>query len=305
MELRHLSAIVSVVDKGSFSAAARASNLSQPALWAQVKAFEQETGVALFARTGRRVEATPACRALLPRMRATLDTARGVLEGATFVRSGHAVPARIGCAPHWVRTFLAPLLGRLRARDPGYPLPQIVSVSSTSATETLLRGDVDLVVQPRIRHLPGEGVRLYDLWGAVLGAPPRTRRVDVRELDGRAIATGLRETGLRTILDDACRAARVRPRIVFESADLSSVIVLADPKSCYAIVPSDALDEVTRKRAARLCAGRRELRSENWMHWRSDDALSPAAAQLRDAILHACHGHGRGITRASSAAISS
>jgi DNA-binding transcriptional LysR family regulator len=247
-------------------------------------AFEEEMGLPLFVRAGRRVEPTAACMALLPRARAAIEAARSVRDAAAMIRSGQAVPARIGCAPHWVRTFLAPVLARLRERAPDVPLPQIVALTTTSATEALLRDDVDLVIQPRIRDLPGEGVRLYELWPAVIGAPRRGRFVDLRELDGQALATGPKDSGLRMTLDDACRVARVTPRIVYESADLASVVVVAALRLCTAIVPSDALDVASRRRAPRLRSGRREFRWENWMHWRSEEALPPAAKHLRDAI---------------------
>jgi DNA-binding transcriptional LysR family regulator len=158
-------------------------------------------------------------------------------------------------------------------------------VTTATATEALLRSEVDLVIQPRIRDLPGDGVHLSDLWPAVLGATTRGRFIDLREIDGHAVATGPKESGLRMTFDDACRAARVVPRIVYESPDLASVAALAQGGFCMAIVPSDAIDdEVTRRRAPRLRSGRRDFRWENWMHWRSDEALSPAAQRLRDAI---------------------
>src|SRR6185436_12319714 len=59
MNLRHLRAFAAVVDAGGVARAAGGLHLSQPALSRQIAALEQELGVALFDRVGRRVQLTP------------------------------------------------------------------------------------------------------------------------------------------------------------------------------------------------------------------------------------------------------
>lgn len=73
MNITQLRAFVTVVDLGSFSDAARAMNVSQPAVTMQVQSLEQAVGATLLDRRYRRVDLTEAGRTLLPH-------ARGVLE---------------------------------------------------------------------------------------------------------------------------------------------------------------------------------------------------------------------------------
>lgn len=72
MDPGQLVALEAVVESGSFRAAARRCHLSQPALWARVKALEVELGVALFVRVGRGVVPTQACVGIRSRARAVL-----------------------------------------------------------------------------------------------------------------------------------------------------------------------------------------------------------------------------------------
>lgn len=83
MNVQQLRAFVMVVDHGSFSAAAKALSLSQPAVTMQVQSLESDTGVTLLDRRYRRVEPTEAGALLLPyarRVLAEIDEARERLE---------------------------------------------------------------------------------------------------------------------------------------------------------------------------------------------------------------------------------
>jgi len=73
MNVTQLRAFVSVVDLGSFSAAARQAGVSQPAVTMQIKALESDLGATLLERRYHRVELTEAGHALLPHARSVLE----------------------------------------------------------------------------------------------------------------------------------------------------------------------------------------------------------------------------------------
>ncbi|WP_417278040.1 LysR substrate-binding domain-containing protein [Celeribacter sp.] len=60
MKLRHLEAFLAVAEAGTISAAARARNVSQPALSKTIAELEAQLGTELFTRTGRQAVLTPA-----------------------------------------------------------------------------------------------------------------------------------------------------------------------------------------------------------------------------------------------------
>src|SRR4051794_22559991 len=72
MELQQLRYAVTVVDQGTFTAAAAACFVAQPSLSQAVRQLERELGVELFSRVGRRVALTPAGEAFVPAAREAL-----------------------------------------------------------------------------------------------------------------------------------------------------------------------------------------------------------------------------------------
>jgi DNA-binding transcriptional LysR family regulator len=94
LELRHLLALLAVVEEGSFQGAARRLGYSQPGISHQIAALERIVGSELVVRRGceRRVTPTAAGRALLPRAAEIVEAGRkarrelGQLGGAGDAR---------------------------------------------------------------------------------------------------------------------------------------------------------------------------------------------------------------------------
>ncbi len=118
MNVSQLRAFVTVVDRGSFSAAARAMGVSQPAVTMQVQGLEADLGVTLLDRRYRRVDLTEAGRSLMPHARKVLeqlDEARDDIEALSGTVSGRLTIA----ASSTPGDYLIPsLLGSFIAENP-------------------------------------------------------------------------------------------------------------------------------------------------------------------------------------------
>lgn len=118
MDLRRLEVFLSVVDEASFTGAADALGISQPAVSQVVAALEAELGVRLFHRLGRTVRLTDAGTALREPARLALRdvaVARAAVDAVRDVAGGHL---ELACLPTLAAAPLAPLVGEFRRSHP-------------------------------------------------------------------------------------------------------------------------------------------------------------------------------------------
>ena len=80
MNLRDLKYIIAVADTQHFGRAADRCFVSQPTLRGQIKKMEEELGVAIFERSNRSVEVTPAGKAILALARQMLEHADAITQ---------------------------------------------------------------------------------------------------------------------------------------------------------------------------------------------------------------------------------
>jgi len=143
MDTQALQAFVTVADQGSFTAAADALFLTQPAVSKRIALLEDELNTALFDRMGRHVALTEAGEALLPRARRILleleDTARAIdnLSGEV------AGQLRIGTSHHIGLHRLPPVLRRFSRAWPEVQL-DIRFIDSEEAYDAVMHGELEL-----------------------------------------------------------------------------------------------------------------------------------------------------------------
>ncbi|MEV0731608.1 LysR family transcriptional regulator [Polymorphospora sp. NPDC050346] len=147
VELRHLRALVAVVDAGTFTGAAAALGVSQAAVSRGVAALEVALGARLLQRTTRHVALTATGAQVLARARSVLDEVaalhRVVEQSRTELRIGYAWAA----------------LGRhtrrlQRAWAAAHPRLPLVFVQSPTASAGLAEGAADVAVVRRPLHDP-------------------------------------------------------------------------------------------------------------------------------------------------------
>jgi DNA-binding transcriptional LysR family regulator len=96
MTLQQLTYFLAAADHGSFTAAADALHLARPSVSEQIARLEAELGVALFVRTGRRLQLTDAGRLLRPEAERTLAAAGDAADVVRRARSLTGGTASLG-----------------------------------------------------------------------------------------------------------------------------------------------------------------------------------------------------------------
>ena len=211
-----------VAEAGSFSAAGRASGISQPNLSGQVSALERAYGVRLFERRGRSVTPTETGRQLqgiTTRLFALRDEAQALLAGEQALTRGHLRIAA-DSAHHVV-----PIMAALKKRAGGLTFSLSID-NSAVVLERLLRHEADVAVMaksvsdPRLHALRLRTDRLVLFAPArhplALGARTKSSRVSLAALAGQDLVLRERGSITREVLEEAMAAADIKPRSIVE-----------------------------------------------------------------------------------------
>jgi LysR family transcriptional regulator, low CO2-responsive transcriptional regulator len=217
MRYTQLRSFHAVATAGGFNAASDAIHITQPTLTAQVGALEEEYGVELFIKKGRRRELTDTGRQLLAittRLFAEEEEAVAFLEQSRELKTGRLSIGAVG--PYHVTEMLA-------AFNRAYPgielavklgnshdvLADLLDYKSDIAVLAHIDEDDRLLTLPYRRHPVGIFVRTDH---------PMAKRksVKIAALDGEPLI--IRETGstTRRAFEQALAKAKIKPRIVME-----------------------------------------------------------------------------------------
>jgi DNA-binding transcriptional LysR family regulator len=149
LNLDQLRAFVEVVERGSFTAAATALNLSQPAVTYQVRELERRFQVTLVEQVGKRAYLTQAGEKLIEHARELLD---GDMRTQTVMRrfgDGWLGRVRVGTSLTVLMYALPPLLRKLKTAHPQLEIN--LKAGLTATTLAMLRNnalDLGLCAMP-------------------------------------------------------------------------------------------------------------------------------------------------------------
>jgi DNA-binding transcriptional LysR family regulator len=145
LNLDQLRALLEVVEHGSFSAAARRLNLTQPAISLQIRELERRFGVRLIERLGKQAHATVPGRALV-------EAAQGIFRECDLVDAamqrfceGWIGHVHVGTTLSAMTYRLPPILRRLRLDHPGIDLV-VTNTPTSKSVENILQNQIDLAL---------------------------------------------------------------------------------------------------------------------------------------------------------------
>ena len=143
-ELRHLEYLVAIAEEGTFSAAAEALHITQPALTRMMQRLEEELGLELFERTKNRAELNEAGKLAVDCAKTVLESARQMTDRMERYRRSLTTLTIGSCAPG--PTFT--LIPRLTALHPEMTISSVLHPEDV-LREGLLDGTFQMIALSR------------------------------------------------------------------------------------------------------------------------------------------------------------
>lgn len=233
MDLRQLEYFVRVAELGSFTRAAQALQVAQPALSRQVRLLEVELRQNLLVRNGRGATPTEAGQLLLEHGRGILHQVDRAREELARVRSGLAGRVAVGLPPSVARVLTVPLIRAFRQRLPQAQL-SISEGLSTAMQENLQSGrlDIALLYNPSqssgIEYTPliEEELLLVQPRPPGLAEDPPPPPIALQEVTQMPLVIPSRPNAIRMHIESEMAALGCRPTIALEIDGVSAILDL-------------------------------------------------------------------------------
>src|SRR5262245_21305497 len=145
MDLRRMRTFVAVADQGSVSQAALRLRITQPALSRQIRDLQEELGLKLFERVGRRLSLTGEGDEFLGDCRTLLSHAASVVERAQALRRGNTGVLRVAASPQMIESVFPIFLRSYAKRCPGVHV-KLIECAHADQLAKLETGEVHLAI---------------------------------------------------------------------------------------------------------------------------------------------------------------
>lgn len=245
LDLRRLAVLRAVAREGSFSAAARALDYTQPAVSHHVARLEEEVGTALLHRTPRGVRLTEAGDALVQHADAVLARLAVAQEEVAEIAGLRSGRVRVAAFPSGSATLFPAAARALRDSHPGIQV-SLVEAEPPDALELLRTGDVDLALTFGYPETVPAGRREFELeplfedeLRLVIGTGGRAGRLTLADFKHEAWIAGCERC--RAHLLHLSAEAGFEPRIVYATDDYVTVQSLVAAGLGVTVLPSLAL----------------------------------------------------------------
>jgi DNA-binding transcriptional LysR family regulator len=143
LNLDQLRTLTEVAALGSFSAAARRLNLTQPAVSLQIRELESRWGLPLIERLGKKAFATAPGRELIAHARRIAAACEATEAAMRGLREGSIGRVRISATLTALMYDLPPILRRLRMEHPRIDL-MVTNMPTREAVEGVVQNTIDL-----------------------------------------------------------------------------------------------------------------------------------------------------------------
>lgn len=258
MDLKQLEYFVRVAELGSFTRAAIALDVAQPALSRQVRLLEVELRQTLLTRNGRGAVPTEAGKLLLAHGRGILHQVERAKEELGRVRGALAGRVAVGMPPSLARLLTVPLTRAFRQQMPDATI-SISEGLSVAMQESLVNGRLDIAVlynaqsSPDIEISPLQDEDLF-LVQLATGLQQDPGPIALRDVAPLPLVIPSRPNAIRMQVEAEMATIGCRPRIALEIDGVSAILDLVADGAGSAVLSRHAVDRSVRPSAFTLRA---------------------------------------------------
>jgi LysR family nitrogen assimilation transcriptional regulator len=233
MDLKQLEYFVRVAELGSFTRAAVALDVAQPALSRQVRLLEVELRQNLLTRNGRGAAPTEAGKLLLEHGRGILHQVARAREELGRVRGALAGRVAIGLPPSVAKVMAVPLIREFRQRMPEATL-SISEGLSVGMHESLASGRLDIALlynaspSPDIELTPllEEPLFLVQRQAGRTQPSAKARSVPLRDVANLPLVIPSRPNAIRMLVENEMANLGCRPKVALEIDGVAAILDL-------------------------------------------------------------------------------
>jgi len=239
---RPIQYFLAVAEHLSFTKAAAALHVSQPALSQQVRQLEESLGAQLFDRSGRTTRLTDAGDVYLlyaRRAHQELREAKNAIHDVSDLSRGSL---RIAVTPTFTTYLVGPLIEAFHSRHPKITV-NLKEISQERIEELLLAGELDVGIAfdeintPDIEAIP----LLNETLALVVNRKHRLaeeRAITSKGLSVESLVLLSTEFATRDQIDRYCRKHAIRPQVQMEVNALGAVIEIVRRTHLSTLLPA-------------------------------------------------------------------
>lgn len=285
MELLQLEYFRVVARLEHMTEAARALHVTQSSLSKTIRRLEEDLGVPLFDRTGRRLRLNESGRLFMRRAeQALFELEQGRQEVRDLsARSDETLKLAVTAGSR-----LPDILKAFRGSRPGVQF-YVQMQTTREMAESLARNEVDFALSsPPVRE-DGIVCRIVHNDPLILAVPAEHRlagqdRVGLAQLQGESFVGVKKGYGTRDLVDTVCDSLGVALDYVYEGDEPTRLLALVEAGIGLAILPETARGRY--ESVSYLHLEEAQLSREIALLWKEGRYLSSAAQQFRSVVLH-------------------
>ncbi|PLV21396.1 transcriptional regulator CynR [Pseudomonas guariconensis] len=242
MLARHIQYFLAVAQHQSFTRAATALHVSQPALSQQVRQLEESLGAQLFDRSGRTTRLTDAGEVYLryaQRASQELQEGKRAIHDVGDLSRGSL---RVAVTPTFTTYLVGPLVEAFHGRYPNITL-NVREIAQEYMEELLLSDELDVGIA--FEEVHAQDIDAYPLLVETLALVVGVKHplagqhaIGPEALNAESLILLSSEFATREQIDRYCRQHDIRPRVQMEANAISAVIEVVRRTTLSTLLPA-------------------------------------------------------------------